>query len=199
MFKLLFVTYVLFIISCSRSLEKTEEYQTLSTKQMTDEFNDNFQNKERLVLASTPVKGIITSKGFENVTFDMTETEIRAVFEGHLLKDYDPEYPECYYLHVDNADISFMIYSGTLQRIDIYGSQDILTKKGVRIGMSFETVERLYVDTYRKPNFYTYPHEDLFVQLDKNIKLVFEQSTNEIINHFRVGTLPSINFVEGCQ
>ena len=91
-----------------------------------------------------------------------------------------------------------MIYFGTLQRIDVYSSPDIVTKEGATIGMDFGTIEKLYPNTYRKPNFYTYPDKDLIVQLDENIKIIFEQSANEITRHFRIGTLPSINFVEGC-
>ena len=195
--KFLSPVFVLFLISCNAPNNKEPEISELPPVLQIDRETED-EVEEVSFLPSKPVKGIISSKGFENVTFGMTETEVKAAFKGHLEKDYDPEYPECYYLSVDNADISFMIYSGTLQRIDIYGSTDIETEQGAVIGMNFESVERLYPNTLRKPNFYTFPSEDLIVQLERNVKIIFEQSTNETIRHFRVGTVPSIDFVEGC-
>ena len=192
------MTLMLSLISCNASNEESEISVTPPTKQTESEIDDDVQIEVEPIVTPTSIKGFITRKGFENVMFGMTEAEVRTAFKDRLLKEYDPEYPECYYLYEDNGDISFMIYSGTLQRIDVYSSPDIVTKEGAAIGMSFGTIEKLYPNTYRKPNFYTYPDENLIVQLDENMKIIFEQSTNEIIRHFRVGTIPSIDFVEGC-
>ena len=197
-FKPIFFSFALSLISCNAHNEETEISVTPPSKQTEFEIADNVKIKAEPIAALTPIKGLITRKGFENVMFGMTEAEIRTAFKDRLFKEYDPEYPECYYLYEDNGDISFMIYSGTLQRIDVYSSPDIVTKEGAAIGMSFGTIEKLYPNTYRKPNFYTYPDENLIVQLDENMKIIFEQSANEIIRHFRVGTIPSIDFVEGC-
>ena len=194
-FKLIFLSFSLSLISCNAPNEETE---TPPKKQTKFEINDDVKIEMEPISASAIVKGVITSKGFENVTFGMTEAETRTAFKGALLKEYDPEYPECYYLYENSGDISFMIYFGTLQRIDVYSSTDIITNEGAAIGMSFGAIEKLYANTNRKPNFYSYPDEDLIVQLDENIKIVFEQSSNEVTRHFRVGRLPSIDFVEGC-
>lgn len=91
-----------------------------------------------------------------------------------------------------------MIYSGALQRIDVYSSPNIMTKEGASIGTRFETIEKLYPNTYREANFYTASEENLLVQLNENIKIIFEQSAEEIVYHFRIGTAPSVDFVEGC-
>jgi len=197
-FKPIFLTFLLSLISCNASNKETEISVVPPTKQSEFEIDDDVQIEVELIKTPTSIKGFITRKGFENVMFGMTEAEVRTAFKSDLNKDYDPEYPECYYLSENSGDISFMIYTGTLQRIDVHSSPDIVTKEGAAIGMNFGTIEKLYPNTYRKPNFYTDPDENLIVQLDENIKIIFEQSANEIIRHFRVGTLPSIDFVEGC-
>ena len=194
-FKLIFLSFSFSVISCNAPNEDVDAPPKIQTEFKVD---DEVKIEIEPISASAIVKGAITSKGFENVTFGMTEAETRAAFKGHLIKDDDADNPDCYYLSENNGNISLMIYFGTLQRIDVYSSPDIVTKEGATIGMDFGTIEKLYPNTYRKPNFYTYPDKDLIVQLDENIKIIFEQSANEITRHFRIGTLPSINFVEGC-
>jgi len=197
--KPIFFLFALSLISCNAHNEGTEIFATPPTKQTEFEIDDNGKiEAEPITTAPTTIKGFITRKGFENIMFGMTEAEIRTAFKAPLFKEYDPEYPECYYLYEDNGEISFMIYYGTLQRIDVYNSPDIITNEGAAIGISFKTIEKLYPNSFRKPNFYTYPDENLIVQLDENMKIIFEQSANEMVRHFRVGTIPSIDFVEGC-
>lgn len=194
----LYFTFALSINSCNPLYGDSEISVKPSPKHTKVEIDKDARKEMVTSPVPTSIKGIITQNGFENVMFGMTEVEIRKAFKHNLTRDYDPEYPECYYLYEDTGDISFTIYSGTLQRIDVYSSLDVVTDKGAAIGMSFEAAEKLYPNSYRKPNFYTYPDENLVVQLNENIKIIFEQRANEIISHFRVGTLPSIDFVEGC-
>ena len=178
--------------------QETEIFVIPSTKENEFKIDDNIQLEVEPIAAPTYTKGVITRKGFESVMFGMTDAEVRTAFKGNLKKQYDPDYPDCYYLGDENENIFFMIHAGIFQRIDVIDSPDIKIMGGAAIGMSFEAVEKLYPNAYRKPNFYTFPTEDLIVQLDENVKIIFEQGADEIVGNFIIGVPPSINFVEGC-
>lgn len=195
-FSYLSIPLVFFLISCDVSEEVNEKPVPKQTELGID---NDIPIKAESISPSVSIKRLITSKGVENVIFGMKEAEIRAAYKGELTKNDDADNPECYSLYENSTGIiSFMIYSGTLQRIDVFDSPDFITKEGVGNGMSFGAIEKIYQNAYRKPNFYSYPNEDLIVELDGNIKIIFEQSANEIVHNFRVGTLPSVDFVEGC-
>ena len=55
-----------------------------------------------------------------------------------------------------------------------------------------------YVNIQYKPNFYSFPIEDLIVKIDEQTKLIFEQGKIGKIARFRIGKTPAIDFVEGC-
>lgn len=221
-FRPILFTFLLFLISCNASnhdniqlkaepiatpsstkeaaTQETEISVIPSTNLTELEIYDVVQLKVKSIAAPTYyTKGIITEKGFESVMFGMTEAEIRAAFKVNIKYGYDPDYPDCYYLGDDNENIFFMIHAGIFQRIDVIDSPDIKIMGGAAIGMSFEAIEKLYPNAYRKPNFYAFPNEDLIVQLDENVKIIFEQGADEIVSNFRIGMPPSIDFVEGCH
>ena len=150
---------------------------------------------------------VVASNGYKNVRFGMTAEEARNAFEGGLEYPehfdnpdfYSPEDKECYYLSPKNEGdkFGFMVVSGLVQRVDI-DSPTIITEHGARIGMEFEDVEALYPNSIRKPNFYTYPTPDLIVKSSDNTQIIFEQN-NSVIYSYRVGVVPAVEFVEGCQ
>ena len=150
---------------------------------------------------------VVASNGYKNVRFGMTAEEARDAFEGSLEYPehfdnpdfYSPEDRECYYLSpkMEDDDVSFMVLSGLVQRIDI-DSSNIITEEGAGIGMDLDKIEALYPNSKRKPNFYTYPVPDLIVNLGNDTQIVFEQN-NGVIHRYRIGVIPAIEFVEGCQ
>ena len=140
---------------------------------------------------------IITADGFENVTFGMTEAEAISSFKGTLEKPehLSDEYKNCYYLGA--SSVAFMVHHGKIERIDIWTSE-IATKAGARVGMTAKSIEDLYPDIQNKPNFYTFPIQDLIVEIDGDTKIIFEQNGDGVIERFRIGKTPAIDFVEGC-
>ena len=159
-------------------------------------------------VASTQLDSPVTSVGYRNVQFGMTAVQAKAAFDGTLQEPenfanpdfYTEEDKWCYYLtpETESPGVFFMVVNGIVQRVDIDAS-DISTDLGARIGMNFTQVEALYPKFQRKPNFYNYPTQDLIVQLSDKTKAVFEQDRDEIIRTYRVGVMPAIEFVEGCQ
>lgn len=151
--------------------------------------------------------GVVTPDGYKNVRFGMTAAEAKSVFDGELLEPehfnnpefYSIDNKECYYLRPKDTKeaVGFMVVSEIIQRIDVDTPQ-ITTEQGARIGLGFEVVEALYPNSKRKPNFYSYPIPDLIVKLSDESVAIFEQG-NGRVTRYRVGIMPAIEFVEGCQ
>ena len=147
---------------------------------------------------------IVTSEGIENIRFGMTEEEAIKASNGKWKR---PEYlsvpsfweeeKNCYYLGSENSGAALMVYNQEISRIDIWDTK-IATETGARPGMDVETIEGLYVNIQYKPNFYSFPIEDLIVKIDEQKKLIFEQDEAGVISSFRIGKMPAIEFVEGC-
>ena len=194
-------------VSCSVSEDKN---QIAVTPQEHVEAGDKLQVKPLENFTPEQTKKVVSSIGFESVTFGMTESEANAKFSGGLERPKHLSVPEfweeeknCYYLYPKNSEstetfeFGLMVESGVIQRIDV-GSPNIVTERGAKIGMSFMDIEKLYSKTERKPNFYTYPFEDLIITLDEDTKIIFEQSGDEIVSNYRLGKVPAVEFVEGC-
>jgi len=146
------------------------------------------------------IDSYVTSEGYKNVQFGMTADEAIAAYDGDLMRPefISEEYENCFYLTPNESpEITFMVLSGLVQRIDI-DSPEILTETGAGIGMSFQDVESLYPGTARKTNFYTYPLQDLIATLSDKTRAIFEQDDDGMIYTYRVGLLPAVELVEGC-
>lgn len=160
-------------------------------------------NDDQLVLNESNAYRISAS-GFYNISFGMSEVEAISVADIALARpdylsheEFLEDEKDCFYLESEELKIGIMILDGTVQRFDVWDSK-VVTEKGAKIGMTFEDVETLYSDRRRKPNFYTAPVEDLIVTLNEDTKIIFEQRSNDVIDSFRIGKVPAIEFVEGC-
>ena len=143
----------------------------------------------------------VDENGYGGVTFGMSTKEAKSSFaRGELIEEYWDEPNTCYYLCVDgtNCGVVFMVVDDTVQRLDVV-DDNISTKSGVSIGTTLGDAEKIYRHSERKPNFYTYPEEDLVVRLSDKVSVIFEQGKPDIINFFRIGLEPAINFPEGCS
>lgn len=194
-FRLISLPLILSLISCNAPKEKIEKAEPIQTE---IKITEKPQVTLETIPQSSNAKYIVTAKGLEDITFGMTEEEVKDAFKGVLIKENDAGREDCFYLSPETIGVSFMIYSGKFQRIDVYDTLDVVTEKGAGIGKSIDAIEKLYPNSHRKPNFYSYPIEDIIVQFDENTKIIFEQGANDIVSHFRLGTLPSVEFVEGC-
>lgn len=143
----------------------------------------------------------VDENGYGGVAFGMSSKEARSSFtDGELIEDFWDETKSCYYLCVDgtNCGVAFMVVDDSVQRLDVY-SENFSTKSGVSIGTTLGEAEKIYPQSKRKPNFYTYPEEDLVVRLGDKVSVIFEQGQPDVINFFRIGLEPAINFHEGCS
>jgi len=144
--------------------------------------------------------GTISEHGLCGATFGMTREELESAFPLPLEVEYfDTEYPGCYYMRVagEERGIGFMISNDAFRRLDIY-QPTVATDLGVKVGMTFAETEALYPNSFRKPNFYSYPIENLIVDIDIEHRLLFVQDGSEMISSIRIGLTGAVNMVEGC-
>lgn len=174
--------------ACSDSQSESDE-GTIPEIQIISDIEDQAQD--------TPPAQIVSADGFENVRFGMTEAEAISSFNGTLERPehISDEYKNCYYL--ETSRVAFMVHYGKIDRIDIW-TPEIATKEGARVGMNAKSIEDLYPDIQHKPNFYTFPIQDMIVEIYGDTKIIFEQDGDGVIERFRIGKTPAIEFVEGC-
>lgn len=143
----------------------------------------------------------ISVDGYCGVEFGMSVDDARKAFPGGLpaFEPLDDE-TDCYYLGIakDDYEVAFMLVYGIIERIDV-SADWVPTAEGARIGMTLDEVAALYPSSVRKPNFYTAPDEDLIVNLDGNVFMVFQTSFEGPVDHFHVGRKPTVDYVEGCS
>ena len=141
---------------------------------------------------------VMSADGFCNVTFGMTETEVRDAYEGDLIGDMT-ENTSCYYLRTgeDNYNVLFMIAEGTMQRIDIRDAS-VSSNAGAAVGMPLDEVEALYDTTSRTPNKYNADIEVLKVELGDGVFGIFEEGEDGTVRAWRYGVEPAVSSVEGC-
>jgi hypothetical protein len=111
----------------------------------------------------------------------------------------------CYYVTPRNksADVSFMVTSGTIARIDVSQKSPITTIKGAKIGDTEAKIKSLYPGKIKvEPHKYVPGgHYLVFVPQDKAYKsyrLVFE-TDGKRVTLMRAGKLPEASYVEGCS
>ena len=140
----------------------------------------------------------LSADGLCGLRFGMDEGEVRAAYPGEIHGD-QPADSACFFLRPQEASYGqlFMMDGGTLERIDI-SIPGIATPQGAEVGMMLEAVEGLYEDTERLPNKYVPDYEDLRVTLGDGLFAVFEQGEGGIVQAYRVGRAPAVDYVEGC-
>lgn len=111
----------------------------------------------------------------------------------------------CYYVTPKNkaADVSFMVTSGRIARIDVYKGSPITTIKGAKIGDTEAKIKSLYPGKIKvEPHKYVPGgHYLIFTpqdKADKNYRLVFE-TDGKRVTLMRAGKLPEASYVEGCS
>ncbi|MEM5516876.1 hypothetical protein WNY37_07930 [Henriciella sp. AS95] len=141
----------------------------------------------------------ISSAGYCNVSFGLTETEVRDAFDGDLSGDMS-ENTACYYLlpDADEYDVSYMMAEGTMQRVDVR-APGVTTSAGAAVGMPLDEVESLYDGGTRTPNKYEPEIEVLKVDLGDDVYGVFEEDADGNVRAYRYGIEPAVSYVEGCS
>lgn len=151
-----------------------------------------------------PAEGTITFAGFGPARFGADAEAVRQAW-GRELTGSPGQDAVCYYLIPQSpADegnaVAFMIEAGKFARIDI-GREGITAPGGGGIGMSADQVESVYADVKRQDHKYVEGGEYLRVADPEGGEgvLVFETGADGVVDEWRIGVPPQVDYVEGCS
>ena len=150
-----------------------------------------------------PTDDLARFDGYGDMRFGMTAAQTRQAWGGEL-KGIAAEGEACYHLSPKwvkvPAELAFMIEGDRFVR---YSSEDakLVAPGGGRIGMSQAQIEALYPGRVEvQPHKYS---DGKYLRIkdtgDGNAVLVFETDAKGVVDEFRVGVPPQVDYVEGCS
>ncbi len=141
--------------------------------------------------------------GYGDLRLGMTEAQARKAWGGEL-KDDGVNDPACHYLTpvwaTDKRSLALMIENGHFVR---YESADAREQApgGGRVGMSAAQIDTLYAGRVdRQPHKYEPDgHYLRIADAASGDALLFETGGDGKVSRWRVGQVPAVDYVEGCQ
>lgn len=153
--------------------------------------------------APAPADGLARFDGYGDMRFGMTAVQTRQAWGGEL-NGIAAEGETCYHLSPKwvkaPAELAFMVESDKFVR---YSSEDakLVAPGGGRIGMSQAQIEALYPGRVEvQPHKYS---DGKYLRIKDtgggNAVLIFETDAKGVVDEFRVGVPPQVDYVEGCS
>lgn len=147
-----------------------------------------------------PAPGTIGFSGFGPAKFGATQEEVRMAW-GKDLSGKADEPGACYYLQPvpQGGPVSFMIEGDHFVRIDV-DAQAVTAPGGGQVGMTIAEIRSRYPNLEELPHKYDETGKYLRVKDPAGGKgvLVFETDGSGKVTHWRIGTAPQVDYVEGC-
>lgn len=155
-------------------------------------------------VASPSTDGIFTYAGVGTAGFGADESSVRKAWAGTL--EGAPTSPEDCYLLVPApraarvSDTAFMFEARRFSRVDV-NTASIPAPGGGRVGMRQEDIQTRYPGQVEVlPHKYVEGAHYLRIRDPQGGTgaLVFETTSTGIVERWRVGVVPQIDYVEGC-
>ena len=134
----------------------------------------------------------------------MTVAEAEAAAGMSLVGGPDELFgPDCYYVEPESGipGVAFMVYEGTIGRVEVHGLETVSTRSGARIGMTEEEIVALFPGQIEESLEYLVDGRALvFVpvdEVDRVYRVVFEVNGG-VVTGMRGGILPAVQLNEGC-
>jgi hypothetical protein len=149
-----------------------------------------------------PADDLARFDGYGDMRFGMTAAQARQAWGGEL-KGIAAEGEACYHLSPKwvkaPAELAFMIEGDKFVR---YSSEDakLVAPGGGRIGMAQTEIEALYPGRVEvQPHKYSDGKYLRIKDTSGNAVLIFETDAKGMVDEFRVGVPPQVDYVEGCS
>src|SRR5688500_5791963 len=150
-----------------------------------------------------PTDGLARFDGYGDMRFGMTAAQARQAWGGELT-GIAAEGETCYHLSPKwvevPAELAFMIEHDKFVR---YSSEDakLVAPGGGKIGMGQAQIEALYPGRVEvQPHKYS---DGKYLRIKDagggNAVLIFETNASGVVDEFRVGVPPQVDYVEGCS
>ena len=153
--------------------------------------------------APAPADDLARFDGYGDMRFGMTAAQARQAWGGEL-KGIAAEGEACYHLSPKwvkaPAELAFMIEGDKFVR---YSSEDakLVAPGGGRIGMTADEIKALYPGRVEEqPHKYS---DGKYLRIKDagggTAVLIFETNAKAVVEEFRVGVPPQVDYVEGCS
>jgi hypothetical protein len=142
--------------------------------------------------------------GYGDVRFGTAAADMERAWGGALREVGKSDNDTCYYMTptwvAAPADFSFMIGDGKFVRFGTESAK-FAAPGGGRVGMSQAEIEKLYPGRVElQPHKYS---DGKYLRIKDagggNGVLIFETNENGMVEEFRVGVPPEVDYVEGCS
>jgi hypothetical protein len=142
---------------------------------------------------------IINFEGYKSIEIGMT---IRNVVKATGLKfDFDapPEKSECTYGYTKSLPgMNLMLVDGVIARVDV-DKGDYTTPEGARLGDSESKIKKLYPNLeVEEQKYVPEGHYMTVYSPDKKRAIIFDTDGKKV-TAIRVGRMPEVGWVEGCN
>jgi hypothetical protein len=145
---------------------------------------------------------IVADTGFGPIVFGMTPEQANTAVSGTLQLPEGMTAGACDYAFPRGVDsLAFMIEGRSVVRIDVE-RHDVRTARGARVGDSEARIQQLYAGRVRiTPHPYTDGHYLTVMPPDTNARpfLYIFETDGKVVESFRAGALPQVQYIEGCS
>ncbi len=142
---------------------------------------------------------VLTFKGYKNIEIGMKIKDV--VKATGLVFSYDspPEDNECTYAYTKSLPgLYLMVIDGVVARIDA-DKGDYRTPEGAKQGDSEKTIRKLYPKVEVEGQRYVPEGHYLIVRSPDGSRAIIFDTDGKKVTAFRVGRMPEVEWVEGCN
>ncbi len=142
---------------------------------------------------------VITFKGYKNIEIGMTIKDVVKTMGLKFDFDAPPEKNECTYGYTKSLPgMYLMLVNSVIARIDV-DKGDYTTQEGAKLGDSESKIKKLYPKLAVEGQKYVPEgHYMTVYSPDKKRAIIFETDGKKV-TAIRVGRMPEIEWVEGCN
>ncbi|MCX5811659.1 MAG: hypothetical protein NT178_03840 [Proteobacteria bacterium] len=142
---------------------------------------------------------VLTFKGYKNIEIGMKIKNVAKATGLTFSYDSPPENNECTYAYTKSLPgLYLMLVNEVVARIDV-DKGDYTTLEGAKPGDSEETIKKLYPKIEIEGQKYIPEGHYLIVRSpDKSRAIIFDTDGKKV-TAFRVGRMPEVEYVEGCN
>jgi len=148
--------------------------------------------------AQNPGK-VLTFKGYKNIEIGMKIKDVVKATGLAFSYDAPPEENECTYAYTRSLPgLYIMVIDGVVARIDV-DKGDYTTPEGARLGDSEEKIRKLYPKVEVEGQRYVPEGHYLIVRSPDGSRAIIFDTDGKKVTAFRVGRMPEVEWVEGCN
>lgn len=150
--------------------------------------------------AAKPKAGVITFDGYKQIKIGMKIKEVSKQTGYKFINAAGFVEGDCAYVtSKSQPGLSFMLISGIIARIDI-AKGNFSTEAGAKTGDTEMTIKSKYPGRVKveRHEYDLKGHYIKVISANKKRSVVFETDGKKV-TRWRVGRIPEVNYVEGCE